>query len=222
MTRSLPALVLVGVAAALALALVIALIWRWISRRRQAPCPAWLGGALESGPIDWIWSARRTIERMDLRPGLRVLEIGPGPGRVLIPVARLVGNEGSAVGIDVQPGMIDRLRANAGVAGVNNLTGIAGDGTAPQVEPSTFDVAFLCATLGEIPDREAALRQCYLALKPEGQLHVTELFPDPHYQTPGVVKRLAASAGFRFIRRSGSWLFYTSTFEKPKDSPPRE
>ena len=229
--------VVIVLAATLVVAAAVGLGWRFVSRRRETPCPWWLGWALEGGPIDWVWSARRTIARMELQPGQRVLEIGPGPGRVLIPAARVVGasgpdrhllppasgqvgssDPGIAVGIDIQAPMVERLRENARAAGLRNLIAIAGDGTLPHVVPGTFDVAFLCATLGEIPDREAALRQCHAALKPGGRLCVTELFPDPHYQPPRTVRRLAESVGFRFLHRRGSWLFFTSTFEKPDGS----
>ena len=54
---------------------------------------------------------RIVVERLALRPGQRVLEIGPGPGRLLIPVAKRVLPDGEAVGIDIQPAMLERLSA---------------------------------------------------------------------------------------------------------------
>ena len=56
---------------------------------------------------------------------------------------------------------------------------------------------FLCAALGEIPDRAAAVVQSYRALKPGGVLSITEMFGDPHYQSRSVVKRFAEEGGFR-------------------------
>jgi ubiquinone/menaquinone biosynthesis C-methylase UbiE len=72
----------------------------------------------------------------------------------------------------------------------------------------------MCTVLGEIPEREAALRQCYAALKSGGTLSITEIFPDPHYQSREVVRRLAESAGFRLHEIVGSWYFFTANFVK--------
>ena len=90
-----------------------------------------------------------------------------------------------------------------------------GDATFPHVAEETFDVVYLCAALGEIPDRAAALSQCYRALKPGGTLSITEMFGDPHYQRRSVVRRLAHDAGFRFQSVQGAWWLVTTNFVKP-------
>ncbi len=100
--------------------------------------------------------------------------------------------------------MIERLKRRAHEAGVTNLETIVGDATYPHVPEASFDHVFLCTALGEIPDRTAALTQCYRALKPGGVLSITEMFGDPHYQTGSVVRRLAEEVGFRL--QSVTWL----------------
>lgn len=110
--------------------------------------------------------------------------------------------------------MLERLKARVAQAGVSNLTAILGDATQPNFSPESFDVIYLCTVLGEIPDRAAALRQCYAALKPGGTLSITEIFPDPHYQSRTTVKRLAEAAGFRLQAVQGPWYFFTANFGK--------
>jgi ubiquinone/menaquinone biosynthesis C-methylase UbiE len=138
-----------------------------------------------------------------------------GPGRLLIPAAKSVLPDGAAVGIDVQPAMIERLNRRAGEAGITNLTAILGDAATVHIADSRFDVVFLCAALGEIPDRGAALLQCYRALKPGGILSITEMFSDPHYQRQSVVRRLAEDAGFQFRCTRGGWWLVTTELTKP-------
>lgn len=76
-------------------------------------------------------------------------------------------------------------------------------------------MVFLVTTLGEIPDRAAMLAQAFRALKSGGVLSVSEMLPDPHYQSKTTVKRLAEAAGFRFQSvEGGSWLFMAN-FVKP-------
>lgn len=206
------------------LLLVVALIatvilffvgWRWASRVWSLPCPSVVGWALESSFYERITGTAKTLDRIGFKPGQRVLEVGPGPGRLLIPAARRVLPGGEVVGIDIQPGMIERLKERAKTAHITNLTAILGDATQPIVPEGSFDVAFLITTLGEIPDRAAALAQCFRALKSGGILSISEMLPDPHYQSKATVNRLAEAAGFKLQSvEGGVWLF-TANFVKP-------
>jgi ubiquinone/menaquinone biosynthesis C-methylase UbiE len=193
---------------------VFTLGWRWASRKWSLPCPSLLAWSLDNSVVQRSSLTVRTLDRIGFHPGQRVLEIGPGPGRLLIPAAQRVMPGGEVVGIDIQPKMVERLRRNAEKAGVTNATLILGDATQPHVPEATFDLAFLCTALGEIPDRSAALTHCYRALKPGGRLSITELMLDPHYQRRSTVQRLAEEAGFRFASIQGGWWYYTANFLK--------
>jgi ubiquinone/menaquinone biosynthesis C-methylase UbiE len=206
------ALILITVVAAV---IVVSVGWRWASRIWSLPCPSLIGWVLESPFYGRIIGTEKTLARIGLRPGLHVLEIGPGPGRLLIPAAQKVLPGGKAVGIDIQSRMLDRLMSRAEAANVTNLTAILGDATQPIVPEASFDVAFLAAALGEIPDRAAALTQCFRAIKSGGTLSISEMLPDPHYQSKAMVKRLAEAAGFRPQSIQGGIWLYTANFLKP-------
>jgi ubiquinone/menaquinone biosynthesis C-methylase UbiE len=204
--------IILGIVAAF---VAISFGWRWASRVWSLPCPSLFAGTLESSFAQRFNGTRVTIERLGLQPGQRILEIGPGPGRLLLPAAQRILPGGEAVGIDIQQKMLDRLRTRAEKAGVSNLKLIYGDATKPHVSESSFDLVFLCTVLGEIPDRTAALAQCYRALKPGGVLSITEMFGDPHYQSRATVKRLAEEAGFKPRTVQGSFWLFTADFVKP-------
>ncbi len=201
--------------ALVAVFLALSVAWRWASRRWSLPCPALLAWSLENPILQRFNGTRVILDRLGLRAGQRVLEIGPGPGRLLIPAAKQVFPDGQAVGIDIQPAMIIRLERRASEAGITNLKAILGDAAQPHVPEASFDIVFLCAALGEIPDRAAALAQAYHALKPGGLLSITEMFGDPHYQSRSVVERLALGAGFRLNSIRGGWWLFTADFIKP-------
>ena len=188
--------------------------WRRASYRHSLPCPTWLAWSLQGPLMDRVLGTQTTLDRIDLRPGQRVLEIGPGPGRLLVPAARRVLPGGQVAGLDIQPGMLERLQAYATREGISNLLAVLGDATQPHFPPASFDVIYLCTALGEIPDRPAALRCCYDALKPGGRLSITELFPDPHYESRSTLQQLTGAAGFRLQTVSGPWYFFTANFVK--------
>lgn len=204
--------ILIGIAL---VAAIVGIGWRWASRVWSLPCPSLVGWALQSDLYERLTGTEKTLQRIGLKSGQRVLEIGPGPGRILIPAAQRVLPEGRVVGIDIQPGMIERLKKRAESAGITNLTAIPGDATQPIVPEASFDVVILVTTLGEIPDRQAALAQAFRALRSGGVLSVSEMLPDPHYQSKAKVKQLAEDAGFQLLSVDGGpWLF-TANFVKP-------
>jgi precorrin-6B methylase 2 len=205
------------VVAVLATVLLLTLGWRWASRVWSLPCPALLAWSLEAPLSDRIAGTTKTLRRMGLQPGQKVLEIGPGPGRLMIPAAQLVLPGGEVVGIDIQPGMIERLQQRANRAGVTNLKAICGDASQAMVPEASFDTAVLAMALGEIPDRAGVLAQCFRALKLGGTLSITEAITDPHYQSRSTVQRLAEAAGFRLQAIEGGWWLFTANFVKPVD-----
>jgi predicted methyltransferase len=69
--------------------------------------------------------------------------------------------------------------------------------------------------LGEIPNREAALKEIWAALKPGGFLSVTETIQDPHFQRRSTVRQLAEAAGFKERECFGNRLAFTMNLAKP-------
>jgi SAM-dependent methyltransferase len=97
-----------------ALILVIFVIWRFASRRRSLPCPVWLSWLVEvDNPFAKVSRATVIVENLDLEPGMMVLDVGCGPGRVAVPIAKRVPN-GQVVAVDIQAGMLKRARERHG------------------------------------------------------------------------------------------------------------
>lgn len=208
------ALALTAVLGVVAVCVAGGIGWRLLSRRFLFPCPSWLSWSLEGGFVDWWIGTQRTLDRIGLKPGDRVLEVGPGPGRLLIPAAARVLPGGEVIGLDVQQGMVDRLKQRS--AEIGNLTALLGNAEAMQFGEASFDVVYLAMVLGEIPHREAALAECLRVLRPGGRLSITEIAADPHFQSRATLKRLATAAGFEPQTVVGRPYSFTANFVKPR------
>ena len=195
--------------------ILTAFIWRFSSHRRSLPCPTWLSWLVElDNPLTETNRASVIIQRLDIRTGMSVLDVGCGPGRLTIPITRQIGSKGEVVAVDIQAGMLQRAEEKAKTANLHNIRFIhkgVGEG---KLDPNHFDRALLVTVLGEIPDREAAMKEIFHALKPGGFLSVTEIIFDPHYQRLSTIRGLAASAGFKEKSFFGNVFAFTINLEK--------
>ena len=191
-----------------ALATLAASLW-W--RKHPSACPYGQRFWVEA-PHPFI-TRKRLLEALELEPGERVLEIGPGTGYYTFDIAaRLDG--GSVEIFDLQQEMLDHVMREAVDRGVGNVLPTQGDAQALPYASDSFDGAVLVCVLGEIPDQEAALREVARVLRPGGRLVVGELFGDPHMVTSGKLRERTERAGLHFERRIGSPLAFFERFRK--------
>jgi ubiquinone/menaquinone biosynthesis C-methylase UbiE len=196
--------------------ILIALIWRASSGQLLIPCPSWLGWLVEmDNPFLKNNSAREIIPHLHLINGMKILDFGCGPGRLTIPIARQIGTSGMVTAFDIQPEMLARVRAKAEqekFVNIEYIQGAAGEG---KLKKNEFDRVLLVTVLGEIPDKEEAIKEIYESLKSGGLLSITEVIADPHFQTRKKVTEVVGSVGFKEVAFFGSRISYTINFEKP-------
>jgi ubiquinone/menaquinone biosynthesis C-methylase UbiE len=150
-------------------------------------------------------------------PGERILEVGPGDGRMAVRVARWIGPEGTLDVFDIQHRMLELTMRRAQRKGVTNLRPAQGEAGAELPYPDgTFDAAYLITVLGEIPDRDAALHQLRRVLRSGGRLVVGEFFLDRDFTPRRELRRRAEAVGFTPVDRGGPPFAYLARFETPR------
>ncbi len=156
-------------------------------------------------------------ERLPLTPSSRVLEVGPGSGYFSVEIAQRLPR-GRLELFDLQPEMLAKARRKLESAGLRNVGYERGDAGELPFPDSEFDIAFLVAVLGEVPDEESCLRSLYRVLRPGGVLAVHEHRPDPDFSPLPTLRILVERAGFVFLRSWGRSWNYTATFRKPEQA----
>jgi SAM-dependent methyltransferase len=105
------------------------------------------------------------------RPGDRVLDIGCGFGDTTLRLAELVGEDGSAVGIDVSEPFVELAREEAAAAGVANVDYRLGDVQIADLG-GPYDYVFSRMGVMFFANPVQALRNVRAAMRPGGRLCV--------------------------------------------------
>ncbi len=113
------------------------------------------------------------LRRAGLRPGMRVLDVGCGPGDVSMLAARIVGPAGSVLGVDAAPEMVELARNRAAENGMQNVRF-----TRSPIDTLTVDEP-VDALIGRLilmhlPDPAATLRRLSAFVRPGGVVAFSE------------------------------------------------
>ena len=145
-----------------------------------------------------VFSPETLVRHLHLTRTSRVLELGPGPGFFSIHVARVIP-QGRLELVDIQLEMLQKARRRLRRAGVRNTGYTRANAVTLPFRSGAFDVAFLVAVLGEVPDPKACLASIAAVLRPGGLLSVVELPGDPDAVTEEQLRTLTLGTGLEFV-----------------------
>jgi ubiquinone/menaquinone biosynthesis C-methylase UbiE len=156
----------------------------------------------------------KVVDWIDIRDGMRVLEIGPGPGTFTFEAVKRASGHGSLVALDIQSDVIVRLDKRFHERRLPNASAIVASAQELPFSDGVFDRVFMIGVLGEIPDKQRALVEIKRVLKSDGLLAVGELLPDPDYPLRKTVINWCRNVGLSFTDSHGSMLHYLLKFRK--------
>ncbi len=166
-------------------------------------CPWWMGYLLISPIRRWMQNPEKLLAPY-IREGMTVLEPGPGMGFFTMPMARMTGESGRIIAVDIQARMLDSLRRRAIKAGLlarieTRLARPDSLGIGDLKSRVDFVLAF--ALVHEMPSAEVFFSEAAAALKPGGLLLLAE--PSGHVKPEKFARELEAAraAGLEEVSR---------------------
>jgi SAM-dependent methyltransferase len=108
-----------------------------------------------------------------LRPGMRVLDCGCGPGSITVGLAEAVA-PGDVIGIDILPAQVDRAGAVAAERGVSNVRFETASVYELPYSDVSFDAVFAQTMVEHLREPAHALREMKRVLKPGGVVGIAD------------------------------------------------
>ncbi|HEY0996215.1 MAG TPA: methyltransferase domain-containing protein [Gemmatimonadaceae bacterium] len=144
------------------------------------------------------------LDRLGVRAGMRVADLGAGPGFFTLPLAARVGAGGTVYATDVAPAMLEALRSRGIPPQVRPL--LADEARIP-IPDAAVDLALVAFVLHEVVHPAEFLAEVRRILAAGGRLAVLEWIPQDDGMGPPEAERLAeaharallADAGFQVV-----------------------
>jgi arsenite methyltransferase len=170
----------------------------------------WLAGCAEWGyrhmndPARDAWQKpKQVVEKLIIKPGARVADVGAGGGYFTWYLAAAVGPQGKVYAAEIDEtalGIIEKEMKSRGVTNVVPIRAEPGDAKLPE----PVDLVFSCDTYHHMEDRVAYFRSLARYLKPDGKVAILDFHAQGffsgllgHGTTKEEVRREMESAGYR-------------------------
>ncbi len=135
-----------------------------------------------AGGADWLVRPERSEEEqpdkaialLGIAKGATVADIGAGNGYMTWRLAERVGPTGKVYANDIQPEMLQMLRANMLQRKLKNVETVLGKFDDPKLPVNTMDLVLLVDVYHEFNAPQQMLRGIREALKPDGRLVLLE------------------------------------------------
>ncbi|MBI3262600.1 MAG: methyltransferase domain-containing protein [Acidobacteria bacterium] len=177
------------------------------SQLASRPAPDWIARMerperVAGLKIDYI------IQKLELKPGRVVADLGAGPGVIALPMAKAVGPTGKVYAVDIDQAFIDHINMRAKEQNVTNLKAVLGKLTDPGLPAQDVDVALFHDVLHHIKDRAEYLKNTAKYVTPGGKIAIVDLDPKTgsHRNEPALTvskdqaKAWLAAAGFKPVQ----------------------
>jgi ubiquinone/menaquinone biosynthesis C-methylase UbiE len=155
---------------------------------------------------------RKVIEALELKPGQVVADVGVGTGYFAFRMAPHVGEKGKVLGVDIQPEMLDLLRAKAAKLGVKNVEGVLGTVKDPKLPEGGVDLVLMVDVYHEFDHPWEMMQAIKKSLKPGGRVVLVEYrkedptvpIKEVHKMSEEQIKKEMAVVGLEHVKTVGT------------------
>ena len=180
-----------------------------VSGRRYAGVMSYEGAAwLEREERDIEEAPDKALDAIGIEKGSTVADVGAGSGYMTVRMASRVGPTGRVYATDIQPQMLNMLRARLEKERIGNVTLVQGAVDDPRLPASTIDMILMVDVYHEFSEPQKMLRGMREALKPGGRMILLEYKKEEpwipirpeHKMSVGEAKLEVEAEGFKLTK----------------------
>jgi ubiquinone/menaquinone biosynthesis C-methylase UbiE len=140
---------------------------------------------------------KKLLKAAGLRPGLRALEVGCGPGFFTIPAAQILETKGHLYSFDINPAAVNRVKDGVRTSGLSNVDVFLASAEKTGLPDACVDVAFLFGIIHSLKDLDLVLREMDRILRRDGILAVQK----SSLSEKSLLSRITKSGLFHFVEK---------------------
>ena len=145
--------------------------------------------------------AERVMDRLGVRPTMRVADIGAGAGYYTVRLARRLGRDAMIFAEDVNGEYLARLRDRLRRERISGVSVIHGEPNDPKLPIASVDLAILSHVYHEIANPYELLYRLRAALGPGARVAIIDVDKptDRHGTPPALLRCELAAVGYRQV-----------------------
>lgn len=120
----------------------------------------------------------KLLKLLDVKAGQVIADVGAGSGYHAVRLAKLVGETGKVLAVDIQQEMLDLIIARAKSEKISNIETILGMETDPKLPREKIDMILMVDVYHEFSHPYEMMEKMVAALKPGGRIVLVEFKPD--------------------------------------------
>ena len=119
-------------------------------------------------------SLRKLADRLEIRPGATIADIGAGKGRDTWVFADIVGSKGKVFAVEITEKSVIELREAAASRGLDQISATLGRSETPNLPEESVDLAFMHYVYHHLAQPRRMLQSLWKSLKPGGYYVVVD------------------------------------------------
>lgn len=144
-----------------------------MNNERNRVCPVELANSLDNKIRRWLQNPQKILSPY-VKKGMKVLDVGCGPGFFSVELAKMVGSGGKVYSVDLQEGMLQKLRDKIYGTPLEKIIQLIKCGQDEITAPEKVDFILAFYMVHEVPNKDNLFATLKNILKESGEFLIVE------------------------------------------------
>ena len=143
--------------------------------------------------------APEIIEKLNIKGGSKVADIGSHEGYFTMKLSKAVGENGKVYAVDISKDKIEKLKRHLTERDIHNVDAILGEEDNPNLPGNSLDAVLIVDTYHEMDNHQQILAHVKSALKPKGRLLLCEPISEERKQSTRAEQERKHELGMTYV-----------------------